>query len=127
MGKPTLLLLDGLFFAFHTILVVFNVFGWIPKRTRRLNLACLAVTAVSWFVMGAWHGIGYCILTDWHWQVRRALGIHDSEGSYVELLLVKMTGWHAPPALVQNSAAVVFLAALTASLFVNIRDKRSKT
>ena len=57
MPKPVLLLLDGFFFVFHAALIAFNVFGWIPKRTRRLNLICLLVTASSWFVMGLWHGI----------------------------------------------------------------------
>lgn len=124
VGKPMLLLLDGFFFAFHTVLVLFNVIGWIPKRTRRLNLICLVVTAVSWFVMGAWNGIGYCVLTDWHWQVRQALGIHDPEGSFIELLIVKLTGWHAPAPFVQISAGIVFVAALVASVIVNIRQSR---
>ncbi len=93
MSKPLLLFLDGFFFTFHAVLVLFNVFGWIPTKTRRLNLACLTLTAVSWFLMGLWKGVGYCILTDWHWQVRRALGIHDPDGSYIELLIRKLTGW----------------------------------
>ena len=122
MSKPVLLILDGLFYAFHTVLILFNVFGWIPKRTRRLNLACLFVTAVSWFVMGLWRGIGYCVVTDWHWQVRRALGIHDAEGSFLELFIRKVTGWHAPPNLVAFSAAAIFLAAITASIIVNLRS-----
>lgn len=121
-----LLFLDGVFFTFHTALVLFNVFGWIPRRTRRLNLACLLATAISWFVMGAWHGIGYCLLTDWHWQVRKALGLHDPEDSYVELLISKLTGWHAPPSLVQNGAGFIFFAALISSLYVNIRLNRER-
>ncbi len=127
MSKPLLLFLDGFFFTFHAVLVLFNVFGWIPTKTRRLNLACLTLTAVSWFLMGLWKGVGYCILTDWHWQVRRALGIHDPDGSYIELLIRKLTGWAAPPLLVQYSAGFIFGAAVICSLVVNIRDMRRKS
>lgn len=67
-------LLDVAFFAFHTVLVLFNLLGWVWRPTRRWNLITLGVTACSWFVMGLWYGIGYCICTDWHWQVRRELG-----------------------------------------------------
>ena len=121
MSKTTLLFLDGFLFTFHTALVLFNVFGWIPKRTRRANLVCLTLTFVSWFVMGIWHGIGYCVVTDWHWQVRRALGFHDPEGSYIELLIRVLTGWHVAPDLVQNISGAVFILSVIASLIVNVR------
>jgi len=119
-----LLALDGAFFAFHTALVLFNVFGWIPKRTRKLNLACLLLTAASWFLMGLWHGIGYCLLTDLHWQVRHALGIHDPDHTYIQLLIRLLTGWEPSDFLVETFSGVVFAVAFAASLGLNIADRK---
>ena len=124
MPKPFLLFLDGMFFVLHAVLIAFNVFGWIPKKSRRLNLICLLATAVSWLLMGLWHGIGYCVLTDWHWQVRNALGIHDSGQSYIELLVRVVTGWRPPASLVQAVAGTVFAVSLVASISLNLRDRR---
>jgi hypothetical protein len=79
---------DTAFFVFHGLVVLVNVFGWIPRRTRRLHFVVMAVTAFSWFALGPLlgYGVGYCFCTDWHWRVRRALG-YDDAGNYVQLLL----------------------------------------
>jgi len=124
MLRTGLMTLNILFFAVHTALVVFNVFGWIPRRTRRWNLVCLLATAASWFVMGLWHGIGYCILTDWHWQVRHALGFKDSNLSYIQLMVQEVSGWTPSDSLASNVAAVTFVVSLTMSIGLNIRDRR---
>ena len=65
---------NTLFFVFHVALIIFNLFGWIPKRLRKWNLAALSLTAFSWFALGIFYGFGYCFLTDWHWQIREKLG-----------------------------------------------------
>ena len=78
--------LNILFFIFHTVMLVFNLTGWIFRRTRNLHVICLGATLFSWFVMGAWKGIGYCICTDWHFQVRRAMGINDHVYCYIQLI-----------------------------------------
>lgn len=87
MSTPALRLLDAGFFVFHSAVILINLLGWIPRRARRLHLAVLGLTAFSWFALGPLlgHPAGYCFCTDWHWQVRRALGYHDP-GSYIELL-----------------------------------------
>ncbi len=112
------------FFVFHSMLILLNVIGWAWKKTRVWNLACLLATAASWGIMGIWKGAGYCICTDWHWQVRAAMGIHETSSSYVVLLLRNLTGWDAPTSLVNPVALVVFLAALAASVTLNFRDFR---
>ncbi|MBI1756398.1 MAG: DUF2784 family protein [Fimbriimonas ginsengisoli] len=112
------------FFVFHTALILFNVFGWIPQRTRRWNLATLLATLFSWAVMGLWKGMGYCVCTDWHWQVRRAMGIHETASSYLVLLVRNLSGWDPPIDLVNRWALVVFVGSLTASVFLNVRDAR---
>lgn len=112
------------FFVFHTALILFNVLGWIWRGTRKWNLLTLALTFVSWCVMGLWKGMGYCICTDWHWQIRRAMGLHDHADSYLVLLVQKLTGWNPPIGLVNSVAGVVFVGSLAMSVGLNVRDWR---
>ncbi len=116
--------LNVAFFGFHTVLILFNVFGWIDRRTRPWNLATLLLTLFSWTVMGIWFGKGYCVCTDLHWRVRAAMGIHDHADSYLVLLVRKLTGWDPPVLWVNGVAATVFALALTASVALNVRDRR---
>jgi hypothetical protein len=121
-----LLLGDAAFWIFHTALIFFNLLGWIPKRLRRLNLITLTITLFSWLIMGAWYGIGYCICTDWHFQIRARLGLHDSADSYLQLLVRKL-GFDPPLALLNNVAGICMLIAVIASVSLNIRDFRVKS
>ncbi len=118
--------LNYFFFAFHSLFTLFNVFGWIFKKTRKWNLVTLLATGFSWFVMGIWYGWGYCFCTDWHWAVREKLGYHDQTNSYIHFLILKMTGINFDPVLVDRVTLSVFLAALAISLWLNIRDFRRK-
>ena len=79
--------LDILFHVLHLSLIFFNLFGWIWKRTRRLHLATISLTLLSWFGLGLYFGMGYCFLTDWHWDVKRALGEQSIPSSYIEYLV----------------------------------------
>ncbi len=114
--------LNILFFVFHTGLIVFNLFGWMAAKTRRWNFVALLATLFSWLVMGAWKGIGYCLCTDWHWQVRHAMGIQDDQGTYVGLLLTKLTGVIFSPASVFWVTLTAFTLAFAASVYMNLRD-----
>jgi hypothetical protein len=124
-----LAILNILFFIFHTALILFNILGWIPRATRRWHLLTVFVTLFSWLVMGWWKGVGYCICTDWHWQVREAMGIHETANSYLVLLVRNLSGWDPPVSLVNNVAAITFATAIACSLAVNARDwsRRRKT
>ncbi len=42
--------------------------------------------------MGYWRGWGYCLCADWHFQIRRSLGIHGGESSYTEMLFNQIPG-----------------------------------
>lgn len=115
-----------LFFVFHTALILFNVFGWMWAKTRPWNLVTLMATVFSWLVMGAWKGIGFCICTEWHWEIRRAMGIHDSADSYLVLLVQKLTGWNPPVGLVNSVAGSVLAVCVLASVTLNVRDWRRR-
>lgn len=111
--------LDVFFFMFHTGLVFFLVFGWAPRRTRPAHLAVVALTALSWFGLGLWFGIGYCPCTDWHWRVRAALGDADLPRSYLKFVLDTLTGLNADARMVDWTAFAVFLAVSGISLGLN--------
>lgn len=117
-------LLNIFFFVFHTLLTLFNITGWLFRATRKWNLVTLLLTAFSWFVLGIWYGWGYCLCTDWHWQVREQLGYHDQQNSYIHFLLIKLTGINFNSNLVDNATLIIFLLSLSLSIWLNIRDRR---
>ena len=118
--------LDIFFLVFHTLIIVFNLSGWIWKKTRRANLIVLTVTAFSWFVLGFWYGFGYCFCVDWHWTVKMKLGQTGLPNSYIKYLLDALTGldWHA--GLVETLTFAGFFGALIVSIALNVRDWRRK-
>jgi len=118
--------LNYFFFAFHTSLVLFNCLGWIFKATRKWNLFTLLLTAFSWFILGIWYGWGYCLCTDWHWQVREHLGYHDQSVSYIHFLVLKLSGKNLSLQLVENVTLWVFLLSFLMSIVLNIRDYRKR-
>ena len=118
--------LNYFFFAFHTVLIFFNTFGWIVLRTRKLNLLTLSLTASSWFILGIFYGWDYCFCTDWHWQVRSHLGYEDKTNSYIQFLLIKITCKSFQQRLVDQVTAVVFFSSFIISIALNIRDYRNR-
>ena len=116
--------LNIFFFVFHTVWTLFNVVGWMFPATRKWHLLTLLLTALSWFVLGIWFGWGYCVCTDWHWQVRNNLGYNDESHSYIHFLILKLTGIHLSPTLVDNATLVIFIIAVIMSVWLNIRDRK---
>lgn len=80
-------LLDYFFLVFHAVLMLLNVLGWAWSKTRKLQLYVLAITLFSWIVMGYFYGWGYCLLTDWHWEVLAEMGQRPTQHAYVQYLL----------------------------------------
>lgn len=117
--------LNGFFFVFHTAFTLFNMTGWAFRKTRKLHLLTLFLTAFSWFVLGIWYGWGYCFCTDWHWAVREKLGYHDDSRSYIHFLLRKLTRLNLNPHLVETGTLVVFLLSTVLALWFFFRDKNS--
>ncbi len=118
------LFLDRFFSVFHSGIILFILFGWIWQKTRRAHLIVVSLTAFSWFVLGIWHGIGYCPCTDWHWQVREKLGQFDMPNSYVKFLADSITGLDLNANLVDISTLLLFMMALLAAIYANLRDWR---
>ncbi|MFY0601388.1 MAG: DUF2784 domain-containing protein [Cyclobacteriaceae bacterium] len=88
-----LIFLDYFFTVFHSAIVLFILLGWIDRRTRKAHLVLLGLVLIAWFVIGLYKGVlGYCPLTDWHWDIKRSLGERDIPHSFIEYMVEKITG-----------------------------------
>ena len=117
-------LLDLFFVIFHTALITFNLFGWIWKPLRKLNLITLLLTGFSWFILGIFYGIGYCPLTDWHWEVLNRLGVYNLPNSYIQYLLERLTGIEVMQEFVDKLTVTLYFIALILSFISNFRVGR---
>lgn len=116
--------LNILFFVFHTCFTIFNLTGWMFQKTRKWNLITLLLTAFSWFFLGIWYGWGFCFCTQWHWEVREHLGLHDQSRSYIQFLLLKLTGIRFNENLADRLTLLFFFISLIMSIWLNARDAR---
>lgn len=113
--------LDIFFTVFHTCLVLFNLFGWIWKKTRLLNLIVLLLTAGSWLILGIFYGFGYCPLTDWHFSILGKLGYTNLPDSYLSFLFTRLSGLSIQQSLVDAVTLWGLIIALVISLYLNLR------
>jgi hypothetical protein len=112
-------ILDIFLTVFHVSIVLFNLFGWIPRATRKANVITILLTAASWFILGIWYGIGYCPVTEWQWQVKEKLGEQNLPSNFIEYIAEKWTGHDFDPGFVSIVIAVCFVLAVLASIYVN--------
>lgn len=120
-------LLDLFFLVFHLLLVIFVLTGWIWKKTRPWHLAIVLLTLASWFILGLKYGIGYCPLTDWHFQVLRNLGETNLPSSYISYIITRFTGMTVSQRLVDIVTAGAAFGALGASLKMMFFKRRNRT
>ncbi len=113
---------DIFFLVFHTAFTLFNLVGWMFKKSRPWHLLTLALTAASWFILGIWYGWGFCFCTEWHWQVRDALNNPIENSSYIAFLIQEVTGVRFDPGLVNTVTLAVFLALIIISAALNACD-----
>ncbi len=124
MKETFLHLANAFFYVFHTVLILFNLFGWGHPKTRKLNLISLLTTFGSWGVLGFWKGWGYCFLTEWHYGILQRLGEHGMPSSYIAFLVQKITGWLPGTGLVNSLTLGLALLALLCSVWVNLRFRK---
>jgi hypothetical protein len=120
-------ILDIFFVVFHTSLTLFNLLGWIWNKTRLANLITLALTGASWLFLGLIVGmLGYCPLTDWHFNILYKLGETDLPISYIKYLIDRLTGLDVNETIVNKATLYCFIIAIVISLFLNIKDFRNR-
>ena len=120
----SLQLQDFLFTLLHLLVIGFNLFAWLWKKTLRAYLISVILTALSWFVLGIWYGIGYCPITDWQWDVKRQLGERDLPNSFIKYFVDKLTGTNIDAYFIDVATAITFAVVALLSLYLNIRAKR---
>jgi hypothetical protein len=125
LSETILKIVDIFFYGFHTVLILFNVFGWLVPRWRFAHFISLLLTAFSWFILGIWFGWGYCLCTDWHWQVREMLGYQDMSSSYIHFLILKITNVDIPEHLVDSYTLIIFVLIFIISAYLNVRKWRA--
>jgi hypothetical protein len=120
-------ILDIFFVFFHTGLILFNLFGWIWKKTRVYNLVTILATGASWLFLGLLVGtIGYCPLTDWHFNILGKLGKTGLPSSYIKYLADRLPGMEFNSYMIDNLTLYFYILALGFSIFLNIRDFKRK-
>jgi len=115
--------LDILLTLIHVSFIGFCVFGWMFKSTRKANLIFLGATFVSWFLFGIWKGIGYCVITDYHYQIKTFLGETNLPYSYIKYLWDGAFPVSITPQAADILTIVVFFACIVGSIVLNIKYK----
>lgn len=118
--------LDFVLTSIHLIIIIFNLSGWIWKRTRRLHLYVVLLTAFSWLGLGIWFGIGYCPITDWQWRVKEKLGEQNLPNSFIKYFIDRISGQNMNPSLIDTLTAVCFILVAILSFYVNFRHHKPK-
>ena len=115
---------DILFYVLHISVIVFNLFGWIPRRTRFAHRVLLGATAFFWLIIGPAIGaLGYCPLTDWHWRIKEMRGEATLPGSYIDYILA-WGGFYPDPDAVQFGTGIIFAATVAATGVVWWRERQ---
>lgn len=120
------LVLDWSLVVFHSALTLFNLTGWIWRRTRPLHLMVIGLTFLSWLGLGMFLGWGYCPFTDWHWQVKTRLGETGLPDSYIKYYLDKLSGVDLNALAVDVATVSLASAALLLSCWLNWRDYKAE-
>lgn len=115
--------LDYFFTFLHLLIIGANLFAWAWHKTQKLHLYIVGTTLFCWLILGIWHGIGYCPITDWQWQVKTKLGEVNLPNSFVKYYLDKISEKSIPDATVDMITLVAFLIAIVCSIKVNFFGK----
>lgn len=115
------LILNGLFHFFHIAIIIFLMTGWIFPQLRLAHLVLILLTLGSWFILGRWFGKGYCPISDWHWKIKGCLGTGRPSGTYIHLLLQRITGRELVSSSVDKVVIIWTLALAGISIAANIK------
>jgi len=115
--------LDFFFILFHTCLIFFNLFGWMFRKTRVWNLITLLLTGSSWFILGIFYGIGFCPVTEWHYQVLEKMGETNLPVSYIEYIAERFLPVDVNPQMADIFTVGLFFIALILSTVLNGLDR----
>ena len=109
--------------VFHVLLIVACLIGWISPRTRKAHLILIALVMGCWFLLGLKYGIGYCPLTDWHWQVKQKLGEGSLPNSFIKYLWDHIFSTPITPKAADILTFGAFFVSLIPALYLNWAGK----
>lgn len=128
-SKTGLQYLDIALNIFHSGLVLFVVFGVFFRRLIKYHFPILLAIWASWVGLGMYvHHLGYCIITDWHWQVKAREGQVNLPGSYITYIFNAATGIKASNIIVaQITGAVMVIITLVSGIryFSWLRNRKT--
>jgi hypothetical protein len=103
----------------HLAIIIFNLFGWIPKNFRKAHLISILLTAASWLLLGIWFGVGYCPVTDLQWEIKERLGEQNIPANFIEYFAEKIANRDFNPQLVNNAITISFIIVALLSFYFN--------
>jgi hypothetical protein len=115
---------DTIFLWLHIVIILFNLFGWIWNRTRKLHLIVVFATIFSWLVLGIKYGLGYCFLTDWHWEIKRKIGESELPASFIKYFLDRFTPFQFTAHTVDLLTGIIFSAVAIITIYINFIHSR---
>lgn len=121
--------LDIFLTVFHSAFVLFILFGWSHQKSRKLHMTALLLTLIAWMLLGLYKGvIGYCPLTDWHWDIKRALGETGMPSSFVEYMVEKAMGMNFPTLMMDvfTASGLIFGIAMSAVIYFRESKKSDR-
>lgn len=107
----------------HSGMVLFMMAGWAFRCLLLAHRMVLALIWGSWLGVGWYVGyLGYCVLTDWHWQLKEAMGEYGMPPSYIEYMLWQLGAPDLPDRWVMYGTAGTFIVITLLSL---LRKRRT--
>lgn len=119
-GRMAYRCLNALFHVLHIAIILFVMLGWLVPQWLMMHLVLTMLTLGSWFILGHWFGHGYCPVSSWHWRLKGALGDGRPEGTYIHLLLQRLSGRALQSAAVDRFVVVVTLLIAGISIALNV-------
>lgn len=122
MNLIMLQLLNVILNITHILLMLFIMTGWIFHRSRMIHLLVVLLTGFSWIVFINSKEIGYCILTDWQWQVLGRMGRTNLPETYVQYLYELLSSDSMLKATSRNITRSVWIISLTLSIALMMKE-----
>lgn len=120
--------LDFFLTVFHSAFVLFILFGWMIPKFRKYHMTAILLTLVAWLLIGLYKGVlGYCPLTDWHWDVKRALGETNMPSSFIEYMVERAIGLNFPTLVIDVVTASGLIFGIAMSVIVYLKHLKNSS
>ena len=117
--------LNIMFDILHILLVIFIVTGWLFPDLRKMHLVVVLLTGCSWIIFG--NELNNCILTEWHFNILRKMGIINLPDTYTQYALKRITGLAIPKTTALLITRICWLLSLLLSItWLKIESSRNK-